>query len=933
MKLTRNKIRKIRKQVHQSVRKWKKARNSIRRKVATFRRSPRDLIPKRRNVFNKTLKKYIPIPVLEYLKEKYLNMRRIRRKQRRMKMIGGEGEGDAGAAEAPADATTEAPAAESPAAEAPGAKAATTGTSFTANSIAIAAVSTAEASDNTAKSGEAGKDEADAGKEGADASKDEADAGKDEADAGKDEADAGKEGADASKDGADASKDGAEAEAGAEAGADVDKKKGGGFSLGPDIPGDISIHSETHELKDLKLTWKLLQFLVKSCIPYYIQLELKGKLLNKHDTDIFDVRRILYGKYVTQEILKKAGDKQKLYFKPGSEIGIADGDSISSENNTDIFIFTGEKVSFDPKSKENAIKLISAPKTPNEKSFVVTDSKRLYQLAGDSPSSIDSMEDVGILGGNSIDISEFRLQVAPLSEADLKNAVATASSSDGDKKKRKKIVTDDTNSYVVNLSTGCKVTSIQTLRKSLEVARASLEDEDDVSKNDAMDIIKMINGLLENPEFAKNDGFDDFKEKVFGFSYKIPGSERKYGIAQLMTFFEQEKDNLPKDLTKAFFMLLTLLGHGPAGENGACLAFDRPQSMKVIKLMKTLANGDIITTEHLGNDMNMEGLGSEIDKLNASNEPKEEGDKKEGEAAKAEGDDAKKAEGNAAKKSEGDDSKKAEGDAAKKAPAKAPAPAPAAAKSAASQKQADLAAAIAIAAVSEAQANVDKPTAEHISVKEIPKEPLPPSQEVVAINKLYEKYPKKNEKVKRLLELRRFFTTELKKILQLLIEIFTKSVESQKAWKDGGSNKSTPINLYQTTKQFKETKANLEKQLSQLKNSNNYRFIKHPEKYTDEVVSEFNPSIVFAFGESRDLLIKMCKLIDKYAWAMSQINEAYEYFNDNQKMKGGVFGVPSQEDVVRTFNNQISTFKYKLTYLDKEAEYTNQLEQQLLPNN
>jgi hypothetical protein len=66
---------------------------------------------------------------------------------------------------------------------------------------------------------------------------------------------------------------------------------------------------------------------------------------------------------------------------------------------------------------------------------------------------------------------------------------------------------------------------------------------------------------------------------------------------------------------------------------------------------------------------------------------------------------------------------------------------------------------------------------------------------------------------------------------------------------------------------------------------------------------------------------------------MNRINEAYEYFNDNQKMKGGVFGVPSQEDVVRTFNNQVSTFKYKLTDLDKEAEYTNQLEQQLLPNN
>ena len=48
-------------------------------------------------------------------------------------------------------------------------------------------------------------------------------------------------------------------------------------------------------------------------------------------------------------------------------------------------------------------------------------------------------------------------------------------------------------------------------------------------------------------------------------------------------------------------------------------------------------------------------------------------------------------------------------------------------------------------------------------------------------------------------------------------------------------------------------------------------------------------------------------------------------------MKGGVFGVPSQEDVVRTFNNQVSTFKYKLTELDKDSQDTDELEKQLLP--
>jgi CRISPR/Cas system-associated protein Cas10 (large subunit of type III CRISPR-Cas system) len=92
MKLTRNKIRKIRKQVHQSVRTWTKARNSIQRKVLTFRQTPLDLVPKRKNVFNKTLKKYIPLPVLYYLKQKYIEMRRLRRKHRKeQKMMGGKG--------------------------------------------------------------------------------------------------------------------------------------------------------------------------------------------------------------------------------------------------------------------------------------------------------------------------------------------------------------------------------------------------------------------------------------------------------------------------------------------------------------------------------------------------------------------------------------------------------------------------------------------------------------------------------------------------------------------------------------------------------------------------------------------------------------------------------------------------------------------------
>ena len=171
----------------------------------------------------------------------------------------------------------------------------------------------------------------------------------------------------------------------------------------------------------------------------------------------------------------------------------------------------------------------------------------------------------------------------------------------------------------------------------------------------------------------------------------------------------------------------------------------------------------------------------------------------------------------------------------------------------------------------------------------------------------------------------------LKQIIPLFLEIITNSVESQKTWKENGANKNTPINMYVTTKQFTETMAKLETQLKELKNSSNYKFIKDKTKFTDEVVSEFKPSMI-AFGATRDLLIKICKLFEHYPQIMFRFNEGYEYFKDNQKMKGGMFGTnPTPEDVVRTFNNLISTFKYKLTELDKDSQDTDELEKQLLP--
>ena len=619
MKLTRNKIRKIRKQQHQSVRKWKRARKSPRRKATTFRRSrsqqvvdmmdnssPSPGYPlKLNNVFNKTLKRYIPLPVLSYMKDKYDKMKRMRRKQRREKMIGGGSLFEQ---------------------------------LFSAASVAASAAASAAVGSNLVGARRAAGPGATPG-----------------AGAGATPGATGPGVAGATAAGA--------AGPGATAGADNNTpdstsvgagEKNTGFNLGPAIEGDIPISSVSFVLERTDDAQKLLTFLVNKCLPYYIQLELKpGKQFNKHDTDIFDLRRILCGKFATKKDFETDGKipdkKRDLYFKAPDQIGIADGDTIGNEYPNDVFIYTGEKGTIDRSSTDKTIKVSITGNENNQVS--VLDSNRLYKLTGDGPKSIDDFETV-LAYGTKVVPSEFRLQVAPMSKDEFKKAAAT-SSSDGDKKKGKKVVTDDSNSYVVNLSVGCKVTSIQTLRKSLESMRVSLEDEDDDSKTAAMDILKMLTSLLQNPEFAKNEGFDDFKNKVFEFSYKIPGLERKYSLTQMMTFFNEKKNSLSPDLTKEFFKLLSLLGHGPAGENGACLAFDPPKLPLMFEtIVDATTDGKVKEVTRLtnkGNITSIEGIFKDME----GDADKEKGDDETAATKKDEGATTKDGEGAVAVEGEG----------------------------------------------------------------------------------------------------------------------------------------------------------------------------------------------------------------------------------------------------------------------------------------
>jgi hypothetical protein len=146
------------------------------------------------------------------------------------------------------------------------------------------------------------------------------------------------------------------------AGKDAGDNKSGSI-LGVEIPGDIPIKTHTIELKKNEDAQKLLTFLVNNGLPYYIQIEMKsdGKKFNRHDTEIFDLRRILFGKFATKKDFETDGKipekKRDLYFKAPDQVGIADGDTMGNEHPNDVFIYTGEKGTIDPTSTDNSIKI------------------------------------------------------------------------------------------------------------------------------------------------------------------------------------------------------------------------------------------------------------------------------------------------------------------------------------------------------------------------------------------------------------------------------------------------------------------------------------------------------------------------------------------------------------------------------------------------
>jgi len=616
MKLSRNKIRKIRKQQHQSVRKWKKHHKSARR--STFRQSRRQNMTgvmtkypsKLNSVVNRTLKKYISLPELEQIKEKYKKIRRMRRKQKHYKMIGGE-EGQGGIQMQETNTAPPAPA--------PAAKSAYSPEDMNTiiQTVVTAAVTAALKANSDAKPPATNV----ADPKATTTVNNQPTA-----------APVSNNGEDAEAN-ADTSKT---TETGAVSGTSQKDGKKQPFSLGPEVKGDISIGVEVHECKNKDEVWKLVQFLIQKGLPYYIQIELKtgDKPLNKNDTNIFDLRRILYGKF-TQDIKKIQSDKRKLYIEAKETVGIANGDTFGVDQ-PGLFIYTGEKGQVLKESTDSSIKVRILQEDKNAAPSILTDSKRLYKIKGKDadvkPASIDTVAFLQKLDSkNKIDTSEFRLQIAPMTPDELnKDAQNIAAGNDNPDVK---VVVDESNTYVVNLEVGelgCKITSVQTLKKSLERARASLENEKDQTKTSAMEILKMLNALMENPEFMKNDGYADFKEQVYGFSYKIRGSERKYSFTQMQTFLDDNKESLPPGLAREFLKLMKLLGHGPNGANGECERFDgaSPSVWELSRIQTFEEDGKIVTkkTDTLDSASNVKGFAKQFSNLGQAakeNETKE----------------------------------------------------------------------------------------------------------------------------------------------------------------------------------------------------------------------------------------------------------------------------------------------------------------------
>jgi hypothetical protein len=197
---------------------------------------------------------------------------------------------------------------------------------------------------------------------------------------------------------------------------------------------------------------------------------------------------------------------------------------------------------------------------------------------------------------------------------------------------------------------------------------------------------------------------------------------------------------------------------------------------------------------------------------------------------------------------------------------------------------------------------------------------------VVAINKLYEKYDKKKEKIGKILTLRKFFERRLKEMIALLLDIFKKSNES---YEKNGSKSNT----YITDPEYKKSMGTLTSFVESFKKSDEYKYVKDEDTYCDKIVSEFIPHW-YSGSEKRELAKKICTLFKNYAHYTEKFNESYEYFNNHKNMKpviGAILWGSTKEEIESSFTNSINNLEKYMNAMGQEELYTKELEKQLRP--
>ena len=210
-------------------------------------------------------------------------------------------------------------------------------------------------------------------------------------------------------------------------------------------------------------------------------------------------------------------------------------------------------------------------------------------------------------------------------------------------------------------------------------------------------------------------------------------------------------------------------------------------------------------------------------------------------------------------------------------------------------------------------------------------------EEINAINKLYESSDNKDQMVRNIINSRRAINSFLKAMSSLLLELYTKTMESHDAWVSNGSNKSTPMNSYMTTKEYENTFEKFKGQLESFKKGGYFKLVGNPASYCDEIVSYFKPSSImsvgtFGLGKNKELLTKICNLFYKYVQHTSNLIQYFDYFNDNKKsMTGGLFGrSPPPSSVITYFKSWMNSLTRMMSFYDEDIKYTNVLERELL---